>query len=84
LEVFSVCAHVYSESERPDANPYYEVTWALYPNLAMDLLVPQMARLISVGKCHPAIFTLRINSTQTRNKSLKEIYYPIVNVVGLA
>jgi hypothetical protein len=28
-----------------NANPYYEVAWALYPNLATDLLVPQMARL---------------------------------------
>lgn len=31
-----------------DANPYYQVVWALYPNLAMDLLVPELARLISV------------------------------------
>src|SRR4051812_20943318 len=30
------------------ANPYYRVEWALYPNLAMDLLVPQGARLIGV------------------------------------
>ena len=29
-------------------NPYYEVHWALYPNLAMDLLIPQFARLFSV------------------------------------
>ena len=31
-----------------DANPFYQVTWALYPNLAMDLLIPQLARLMSV------------------------------------
>jgi hypothetical protein len=31
-----------------DANPYYEVKWAIYPNLAMDILIPQMARLVSV------------------------------------
>jgi len=30
----------------PGANPYYEVRWALYPNLAIDLLVPQLARVI--------------------------------------
>jgi hypothetical protein len=40
--------YILSQNGTPDANPYYEVTWALYPNLAMDLLVPQMARLISV------------------------------------
>ena len=31
-----------------DANPFYQVTWALYPNLAMDLLIPRLARLMSV------------------------------------
>jgi hypothetical protein len=40
--------YILSQSGTPDANPYYDVAWALYPNLAMDLLVPQMARLISV------------------------------------
>jgi hypothetical protein len=40
--------YILSRNGASDANPYYEVAWALYPNLAMDLLVPQMARLISV------------------------------------
>jgi hypothetical protein len=40
--------YILSQSGTLDANPYYEVALALYPNLAMDLLVPQMARLISV------------------------------------
>src|ERR1700712_2549738 len=40
--------YILSRNGTPDANPYYEVAWALYPNLAMDLLIPQMARLISV------------------------------------
>src|ERR1700760_4633254 len=31
-----------------NANPYYEVAWALYPNLAMDLIVPRIARLTNV------------------------------------
>lgn len=30
------------------ANPFYEVVWALYPNLAMDLLVPPLARVVGV------------------------------------
>ena len=40
--------YLLSQNGTPDANPYYAVTWALYPNLAMDLLVPRMARLVSV------------------------------------
>ena len=40
--------YILSQNGTPDANPYYEVAWALYPNLAMDLLVPRMARLLSV------------------------------------
>jgi hypothetical protein len=40
--------YILSQSGTPDANPHYEVAWAFYPNLGMDLLVPQMARLIGV------------------------------------
>ncbi len=40
--------YILSRDGTPDANPYYQVTWALYPNLAMDLLVPQIARLTGV------------------------------------
>jgi len=29
-------------------SPYYRVEWALYPNLAMDLIVPRLGRLIGV------------------------------------
>ncbi|HEY0222878.1 MAG TPA: hypothetical protein VGC38_00010 [Pseudolabrys sp.] len=32
----------------PDANPFYQIVWALYPNLAMDLIIPQIARAIGV------------------------------------
>ena len=40
--------YILSQNGTPDSNPYYEVAWALYPNLAMDLLVPTMARLVGV------------------------------------
>ena len=40
--------YILSQNSAADANPYYEAAWALYPNLAMDLLVPQMARLTGV------------------------------------
>jgi hypothetical protein len=40
--------YILSANGSADANPYYEVAWALYPNLAMDLLIPQLARLVSV------------------------------------
>ncbi|WP_407178083.1 hypothetical protein [Bradyrhizobium sp. STM 3562] len=31
-----------------NANPYYQAAWALYPNLAMDLVIPRLARVMSV------------------------------------
>ncbi len=40
--------YILSASGTPDANPFYRTAWALYPNLAMDLIIPQMARLIDV------------------------------------
>jgi hypothetical protein len=40
--------YILSQNGAPDANPYYVAAWAFYPNLAMDLIVPQMARLMSV------------------------------------
>ena len=40
--------YILSQNGTPDANLYYEVAWAFYPNLAMDLLIPPTARLISV------------------------------------
>lgn len=40
--------YILSQSGTLEANPHYEVAWAFYPNLGMDLLVPQMARLMSV------------------------------------
>ncbi|MBJ7404264.1 MAG: hypothetical protein JHD07_13595, partial [Bradyrhizobium sp.] len=40
--------YILSQNGTPNANPHYEVTWAFYPNLGMDLLVPQLARLMSV------------------------------------
>ena len=29
-----------------DENPFYQIVWALYPNLAMDVLVPPLARFV--------------------------------------
>lgn len=37
---------VLARAGTPAANPYYEVAWGFYPNLAMDLIVPPIARLI--------------------------------------
>lgn len=31
-----------------DAHPHYQLAWAFYPNLAMDLVVPRLARFMSV------------------------------------
>jgi hypothetical protein len=40
--------HLLAAAGTPDANPFYDITWNLYPNLAIDLVVPQLARLMSV------------------------------------
>ena len=40
--------HLLAERGTPNENPYYEISFALYPNLAMDLIVPQLAKLLSV------------------------------------
>ena len=40
--------YILSRAGTPDANPFYQTAWAFYPNLAMDLVIPQMARLVSV------------------------------------
>src|SRR5437588_215467 len=40
--------HVLAVAGTPNANPFYEVTWRLYPNLAMDLTVPWLAKLMGV------------------------------------
>ena len=39
---------ILSRDGTADANPYYQVTWALNPDLAMDLLVPRLGRVIGV------------------------------------
>ncbi|BAC47737.1 blr2472 [Bradyrhizobium diazoefficiens USDA 110] len=38
--------YLLSQMGTANANPYYQAAWAFYPNLAMDLVVPPMARLI--------------------------------------
>jgi hypothetical protein len=40
--------HVLTAAGTAQANPFYEVRNALYPNLAMDLLVPPLARVVGV------------------------------------
>lgn len=40
--------YLLSEMGTANANPYYQAAWAFYPNLAMDLVVPQMARLLGI------------------------------------
>jgi hypothetical protein len=40
--------YLLAENGTPGANPYYALHWALYPNLGMDLLIPQVARWVGV------------------------------------
>jgi hypothetical protein len=40
--------YILARNGGPDANPYYQVVWAFYPNLAMDLIIPRMAQVLNV------------------------------------
>jgi len=40
--------YILATAGTPQANPYYQIAWALYADIAMDLVVPQLARLIDV------------------------------------
>lgn len=40
--------HLLVDAAAGRANPAYEVHWRLYPNLAVDIIVPVLARLVSV------------------------------------
>jgi hypothetical protein len=40
--------YLLSRAAAGDASPFYQVAWAAYPNLAMDLIVPRLARLTGV------------------------------------
>ncbi len=40
--------YILASAGTPAANPFYQTAWALYPNLAMDLVIPQMAQLTGV------------------------------------
>src|SRR5262245_33045561 len=42
--------HLLADAGTPNANPFYEISFALYPNLAMDLIVPQLARFLDVER----------------------------------
>jgi hypothetical protein len=42
----------------PEENPYYVADWRLYPNLAMDLIVPPMARFVDIGAATKAFLVV--------------------------
>ncbi len=50
--------YVLTDAGTPNENPYYEVLFALYPNLAMDLAVPQLAKFTSVENATRMFFLL--------------------------
>jgi hypothetical protein len=50
--------YVLTDAGTSNENPYYEVLSALYPDLAMDLAVPQLARFMSVESATRLFFLL--------------------------
>jgi hypothetical protein len=41
--------YILTDIARTDRNPFYEVRWGLYPNLAMDIIVPVLANYTGVA-----------------------------------
>ena len=76
--------YILSQHGTPDANPYYEVAWALYPNLAMDLLIPQMARLISVENASRLFLLLSQLSIVGGALALERVVKRRVHLAGFA
>jgi len=50
--------YLLSQAGTADANPYYQIAWAAYPNLAMDLIVPPFGRLIGVETATRFVYLL--------------------------
>jgi hypothetical protein len=48
--------YVLSRAGTAAASSFYQVTWGLYPNLAMDLIVPPLARFTSVDAATKAFY----------------------------
>jgi hypothetical protein len=68
----------------PDANPYYQVVWALYPNLAMDLIIPQMARLFSVEMASRLFLLLSQGLVITGALALERVVKGRFQIAGFA
>jgi hypothetical protein len=76
--------YILSRIGTPDANPFYQVVWALYPNLAMDLLIPQMARLIGVENASRFFLLLSQVSIVTGALALERVVKGRVQISGFA
>jgi hypothetical protein len=50
--------HIIATAGTPEANPFYEVQWGPSPNLAMDLIVPTIGRLIGVDAASKAFIVV--------------------------
>jgi hypothetical protein len=40
--------YILAASRTGNPNPFYQVSWALYPNLAMDIIIPLLGRIVSI------------------------------------
>src|SRR5947207_10392101 len=48
--------YVLTDAGTVNENPYYEIKFAFYPNLAMDLVVPQLAKFMEVERASRLFF----------------------------
>jgi hypothetical protein len=58
--------HLLVDAAAGRLNPAYEVDWRLYPNLAVDIIVPLLAQLEVIGAVAPTnMLSLELVSTTT-------------------
>src|SRR5215472_6472246 len=50
--------YLLAASGTPNENPYYTVTWKFNSNLALDIIVPALAHLISVAAATKAFLVI--------------------------
>jgi hypothetical protein len=76
--------YILVRSGGPDANPYYDVVWAFYPNLGMDLIIPQLARLFSVETASRLFLLLSQGLVITGALALERVAKGRIQAAGFA
>jgi hypothetical protein len=68
----------------PQANPFYEVVWSFIPNLAMDLIVPRVGRLIGVETAARLFYLVSQILIVTGPMAIERVVKGRVHIAGFA